>query len=130
MDYKQRLIDYVEDLNLILKDVVSFPKRDERSFYLQIDDKKLNDFHYGIKLFVIFTDRGHKHTVYHNKANFIGDTDMNINFFYKRAYYELLKNSLFAVDCIGKIKEDETGRELNYLSFTTLFNSGLETIIK
>lgn len=117
MTYKEKLEELVKDFNAILHDSFLLPNNAKKSVSFDLVDED------GINL--IFTDGDEKHIIYNkNKSvyRYNGEED------YQHAYWNILRTALLSEDAVNRLKDPQTGMVVNFLSFKTLFNSGLDKL--
>lgn len=114
-DYKKDLIQLVDDMNCILCDSILYAEGKRGEFELVFIPNKAESI---VKLY--FKDRGCEHEVYSIK----GDNDS----IYLQAYFKTLKDIFIPKDWYKKLMEEKLGEHFDYISFQTLFESGLNTI--
>lgn len=127
MNYKQKLTEFVDDLNLLASDTMIFPNQREGKFFLNINETGILEFT-GRRFVRVYLNLSYKdldltHPIFIKSGAFAEDT--GVDDFYKKMYYEIFRFSFLAKDSVGFLNGLGT---VNTLSINTLLTTGLEKI--
>ena len=120
MNYKEKLEEFIKDLNNLLSDTYLFPEQKRGRFWLSINDSIT-----GLVIDLWFKENGINHVIYHRAHG--KSQGINHEQYFGQAYLEIFRNAFLAVDCVNKL-QDGNERMVNVLSFNTLLTSGLEKL--
>lgn len=124
MTDKEKLEEFVKDLNLLLSDNWLYPKQDRGRFLLSINPVFLNNVDEDVeckKVYLFFNENGISHPIYIR-------TITNEETCYSMVYREILKIAFLSKDSVGRLHDAGTGGSINVLNFQTLLTTGLDKI--
>lgn len=118
MKSKEKLEDFVQDLNLIMQDDKLFSVIREGRFVLVT--KEEND---SVYINLSFKDSDLIHPIYVKKETGVADE------IYTQAYMVIFKTAFLTMDYVGMAK-DKDDKVINFLSFKTILTKGLDKLKK
>lgn len=127
MEYKEKLDDFINTLNVILSDEMLYPKQNLGRFALEYNERidnetdKLNCF-----LGLYFKENGLNHCIYIRRFN---TYKSELNHALRIVYLEIMRAAFLSIDCVGELK-DASDNKISVLSFQTLMSTGLEKLNK
>lgn len=135
MDYRIKLLELVRDLNILGNDEYFFMNRamedikwgefkvDIKDGFLNVDGVEKD----AVDVLVYFKDgEGLFHPI--QKRIFVNVNSIDINEFFRQFYYEFLRQGLLGVDAVNFGLDSETGININYLTFRTILDTGLQKL--
>ena len=119
-DYKQRTEDFIETINEVISDPLMFPEYKGGKFELK----------YNVQVRravcdLVFKEDESIHSIMHSACVFAAATSNDVDSFYERCYWQILRYILFSEDAINN---NEEGGYPNILSLKTLASEGLNKI--
>jgi len=116
--YKEKLEGIIEDFNSILSDRMMFPEYKGGEFKLEIGDKTEDE----VTVLISFKEGDESWYILRR------DGVKNDDKFYGYCYGIFLRQMLFSVDSVGELKDPSTDHYINFLTISTLADSGLDKI--
>lgn len=124
MKYKNKLIEFIQDLNCIL-DYSVFSNRTIGRFVLEIDEFNIEVDH-CIKISLRFIDGDKYHLFYYRK--YITYSDVDIDSFFRTSYFDILVYGIMSNDSVGLLSDAIYNNHINVISFKTLLSEGLSKL--
>lgn len=129
VDYKEKVLTLVDDLNYIISDPASFPKYKGGKFEIAVE---ISEELRRAKCIFLFKELDVTHFIFCRYFAYPEDAGDEIHrIMYenqKIMYFDILRNILLSEDSIGNLKQAIDDRPINCLSFKTLANSGLDKL--
>lgn len=119
---RERLEQFIHDLNILDNERIMFANIQKKNGFFELKiEEGIRDGKDAVRIGVCYTDADLSHPIYMRTSN------MPVNDMCIIAYFELLRMTLFGVDSIG-VLADEDGRNLNVLTFQTIIKEGLKKL--